>query len=479
MDDSVGSTTDVGLEQGMPRGRCGTCGYPVHEQAGFICPECGSDLRKSGIVTVTRSRWTRLKPVLWFVAFAFPWAIACLWVASWMAGITSERLLPYRLAFRYTYRLSPLDGRYESIIFVQDVHGVVHGTRAYEEPLKDHVGEIQYDLNATLNSAKGATVLRIAPLSEMAWRRTGGAGAEMVGQAALNRAAVADWLKAGGNDSIPSSADRQADELMSVFDRLKLEVEGGHSFYDVSRELGILTAVAKWHSTPSFNGLEINRYSGPPPAPPPTYLWYLGAAIPWSVGTWWWWRRGQRRQSAAEPRASQRDATEPAPVVHRLMSVLFSDVKGYTSHSATQSRATMLDLVRRHRDVVFPAVKKHGGRVVKQMGDGILCTFDGATDAVLAGLEIQRAACTPSARLELRIGISTGEVTIEGDDVFGPAVNLASRIQQLCPPGGILFSEATLAVLNAREVSPSELGTFELKGVPQPVKVYQAAQPPA
>jgi adenylate cyclase len=137
----------------------------------------------------------------------------------------------------------------------------------------------------------------------------------------------------------------------------------------------------------------------------------------------------------------------------------------------------MLDIVRRHRVCVFPAVKKHGGRVVKQMGDGILCTFDGATNAVLAGLEIQRAASAPAVGLELRIGISTGEVTIEGDDVFGPAVNLASRIQQLCPPGGILFSEATLAVLNAREVSPSELGTFELNRVPQPVKVYQAAQP--
>lgn len=401
------------------------------------------------------------------------WAVVCLVAASWASVVISQNLLPYRLAFRYAYRLFPLDGAYDSIVLAQDLHGVIHGSRGYQEPLKDHASEVTYELTATLNTGSGATVLSLDPLSNMSWRRRGGAGNDVVGQGALNAAAVVDWLKAGGRDVSQASAQREAEDLMFVFDRLKLEVEGGHSFYDISRELGVATAVSHWQGARAFKGLELNRYFGPAPAAPAAYLRVLGAAVPWSAGAWWWSRRRQRRRgSAARVPAAQKVPLEPGQVVHRLMSVLFSDVKGYTSHSAAQPRATMLDIVRRHRECAFPAVKEHGGRVVKQMGDGILCTFDGATDAVLAGLEIQRAA--HAAELELRIGISTGEVTLEGDDVFGPPVNLASRIQQLCPPGGILFSEATLAVLNAREVSPSELGTFELKGVPQPVKVYQA-----
>ena len=93
-------------------------------------------------------------------------------------------------------------------------------------------------------------------------------------------------------------------------------------------------------------------------------------------------------------------------------------------------------------------------------------------DAVLAGLEIQSAGAGEA--LELRVSISTGEVTIEAEDVFGPAVNLASRVQQVTPAGQVYLTETTARLLNAMEVSAIEIGDYELKGLPQPVKVYRA-----
>jgi class 3 adenylate cyclase len=99
---------------------------------------------------------------------------------------------------------------------------------------------------------------------------------------------------------------------------------------------------------------------------------------------------------------------------------------------------------------------------------------------VLAGVEIQKSMAASGANetdakpLQLRIGISTGEVTVQANDVFGSAVNLASRVQQIAEPGRVFFTEATFAMLNVQEAPASEVGVVELKGIPQPVKVYQA-----
>jgi adenylate cyclase len=169
-----------------------------------------------------------------------------------------------------------------------------------------------------------------------------------------------------------------------------------------------------------------------------------------------------------------------APTV-RTLSVMFSDVKDYTARAARESRLGILDLVRRHRDLAAPIVKRRGGRIVKSLGDGLLITFESATDAVLAGLEIQAAAASHSKsafaerdKLELRIAVSTGEVAQEHGDVFGETVNLASRAQQHAAPGEVVFTEVTWATINRREVPAADAGTFELKGIDGPVRLYRA-----
>jgi class 3 adenylate cyclase len=207
------------------------------------------------------------------------------------------------------------------------------------------------------------------------------------------------------------------------------------------------------------------------------------------------WFRNRKRLAAAlasvhglSPPLATDKSTTPVPAaptpskpIVRTLSVMFSDVKDYTARAAQESRLGILDLVRRHRDLAAPIVKRRGGSIIKSLGDGLLITFESATDAVLAGLEIQAAAAAHNKsafadrdKLELRIAVSTGEVAQEHGDVFGETVNLASRAQQHAAPGEVLFTDVTWATINRREVPAAEAGTFDLKGICDPVRLYRA-----
>ena len=78
--------------------------------------------------------------------------------------------------------------------------------------------------------------------------------------------------------------------------------------------------------------------------------------------------------------------------------------------------------------------------------------------------------------LNLRIGIATGELILADGDVFGDAVNLASRTQQLAERGGVLVAESTVALLNQKEVTLEAMGEQDLKGIANRVKVYRACR---
>jgi len=159
----------------------------------------------------------------------------------------------------------------------------------------------------------------------------------------------------------------------------------------------------------------------------------------------------------------------------RVLTIMFIDMADYTASVGGASRDGVIAIVRRVRELVKPAVALRHGRIVKTMGDGFLVTFESATDALLAGRAIQRAAAAANGGgIGLRIGVTTGEVAIEADDVYGEPVNLASRIQQLAKPGDVCFSESTWHAMTRSEVRHEEAGRFEVKGVERPVLVYRA-----
>jgi adenylate cyclase len=155
-------------------------------------------------------------------------------------------------------------------------------------------------------------------------------------------------------------------------------------------------------------------------------------------------------------------------------------MKDFTVRAAASSRADLLRLLRANRRVVEKGVAKYGGVVVKTAGDGVLARFDSATDGVLGGLEVQRLVrlhnegAAAAEVLELRVAVSTGEVTIEREDVYGAAVNVAARLQGVTPVGEVYLTDATRQAMTESEVKVERIEVGELKGMPGMTVAYRA-----
>ncbi len=156
----------------------------------------------------------------------------------------------------------------------------------------------------------------------------------------------------------------------------------------------------------------------------------------------------------------------------QLAAIMFTDIVGYTAiMEADEERA--FELLDKNRNLQRPIIENHGGKLLKEMGDGILASFPTITSSVYCALEIQKT-CESNPDLKLRIGIHQGEVVFDGNDVFGSGVNIASRLEPLAPIGGILVSESVYKnVLNKKGIFSKFAGEKELKGVNEPVKVFQ------
>jgi class 3 adenylate cyclase len=164
----------------------------------------------------------------------------------------------------------------------------------------------------------------------------------------------------------------------------------------------------------------------------------------------------------------------------RNLAVMFTDIKGFTSKTAGFSRAQTQELLTRHRDLVLPVILKFSGRLVKTIGDAFMAAFNSPTDAVLCGVEVQavlrayNADKEQSGKIEIRIAINSGEVAIHDDgDIYGDAVNIASRLESITEAGEVFFTEAVYLAMNKKEVPSSEIGYRQFKGVAEKIKVYR------
>lgn len=164
----------------------------------------------------------------------------------------------------------------------------------------------------------------------------------------------------------------------------------------------------------------------------------------------------------------------------KLAAVMFTDIVGYTALSLEDESLT-LELLEEHRKIIRPVLSKHGGVEIKTIGDAFLIEFPSALGAVRTALDIQRSIHDlnsmqqdPKRRIKLRIGIHLGDVVHRGGDIYGDAVNLASRIQPLAEPGGICVTEQVYSdIRNKIDVRASSLGKRELKNVDRPVEVFK------
>ena len=155
----------------------------------------------------------------------------------------------------------------------------------------------------------------------------------------------------------------------------------------------------------------------------------------------------------------------------KLAAIVFTDIAGYTKLSA-ENEPGALELLNTQRDILKPIVKKYNGDWLKEIGDGLLLTFNTSVEAVLCSIEIQEASKS-IPNLDLRIGIHQGEVVFQGNDMVGDDVNIASRIEPFSASGGIAISGRVNASLERDpKFETIYIGEPKLKGVSQSVKVY-------
>jgi adenylate cyclase len=132
----------------------------------------------------------------------------------------------------------------------------------------------------------------------------------------------------------------------------------------------------------------------------------------------------------------------------RLATILSIDVARYSRMMQTDAGGVLAALNTLFRETVRPRCANHGGRVVKLMGDGALLEFPSCYSAILCAINIQDDTKARNDTglyrepIELRAGLHVGDVISEGGDVFGNSVNVASRLQGMAEPGGIMLSRS-------------------------------------
>jgi TolB-like protein/class 3 adenylate cyclase len=162
----------------------------------------------------------------------------------------------------------------------------------------------------------------------------------------------------------------------------------------------------------------------------------------------------------------------------KLAAILAADIVGY-SRLMGEDEAGTAKAVRDLRKAAAPIVAMHGGRVFKTMGDGIFIEFTSVVSAVECALAIQRMTAERNAgapverRLVYRVGVNLGDVIVEGDDLVGDGVNIASRLEGVAEPGGVCISGSAYEHVRGRiEAEFSDLGEKALKNIARSVRVY-------
>lgn len=156
----------------------------------------------------------------------------------------------------------------------------------------------------------------------------------------------------------------------------------------------------------------------------------------------------------------------------QLAAIMFTDIVGYTLLMGTDEQKAF-QIISQNRQLQKPIVEKYGGRWIKELGDGVMVSFSTVSDAIYAATEIQQQ-CRESCEFLLRIGIHHGEIVFDGNDVFGDAVNVASRIQAIAPVGGTYISESVHQnVINKADIQTKYVKAVKLKNVREPVRLYE------
>jgi class 3 adenylate cyclase len=162
--------------------------------------------------------------------------------------------------------------------------------------------------------------------------------------------------------------------------------------------------------------------------------------------------------------------------------VMITDMKGYTAATSRQTREENARMLRLHDALLSPVIAAFGGQRVKSIGDAYLVLFAAPTEALLCAAAIQDRLAdhahrvVESERIEVRIALALGEVRLAGGDVFGEAVNLASRIEGEAAPGEVWFSESIYWTLDRARIPVEEVGWRPLPGLKEAARLFRVGR---
>ena len=160
------------------------------------------------------------------------------------------------------------------------------------------------------------------------------------------------------------------------------------------------------------------------------------------------------------------------PQSHQLAVIMFTDIVGYTSLMG-RDEGQALRILDQNRNLQKPIIEEFHGRWIKELGDGVMASFNSVSDSVHAAMRIQEESLSIQG-LQLSIGIHLGEVVFENEDVFGDGVNIAARIQSFANPGSIYVSEVIHNnISNKQGIETKFVNQKKLKNVAAPVRIYE------
>jgi TolB-like protein/class 3 adenylate cyclase len=169
----------------------------------------------------------------------------------------------------------------------------------------------------------------------------------------------------------------------------------------------------------------------------------------------------------------------PVRVERRLSAILAADVAGYSRLMHHDEEATHAKLTALLADAVAPAIGEHGGRIVKNTGDGFLAEFPSAVEAVRAAVQFQdrinelAVGDVEDRRIAFRVGINVGDVIVEPHDIFGDDVNIAARLESIAEPGSVCISSSAYEHVRGKVGNEFvDMGEQNLKNIDRPVRAY-------
>jgi adenylate cyclase len=171
---------------------------------------------------------------------------------------------------------------------------------------------------------------------------------------------------------------------------------------------------------------------------------------------------------------------EPSGTQRRLAAILASDMVGYSRLIEADEEGTLVRQKAHRKELIDPTIAAYHGRIVKSTGDGLLVEFPSVVDAFRCAVSVQlamseRESQVPeSQRIAYRIGINSGDIVIDEDDIYGDGVNIAARLEGLAEPGGICVSRTVFDQIKGKVNSEFEnVGAQRVKNIVEPIQVYR------